>query len=80
MVDRLRQSAVPRAQSGGGTGAAIFNSLECARWLTTKVYPATLFRRAKPTVAYYSMALTETEARLALASYRLGEALNALLR
>ena len=53
---------------------------ESYRLATTKVYPVTLFRRAKLTVAYYSMALTEAEARLALAGYRLGEALNAILR
>ena len=47
---------------------------------TTKVYPVTLFRRAKPTPAYYSMVLRESEVRLALAGYRLGEGLNALLR
>ena len=47
---------------------------------TTKVYPVTLFRRAKPTDAYFATALTEAEARLALAGYRLGEALNAILR
>ena len=47
---------------------------------TTKVYPVTLFRRAKPTPVYYSMVLRESEARLALGGYRLGEGLNALLR
>ena len=47
---------------------------------TTKAYPVTLFRRAKPTDAYTNMALTEAEARLALAGYRLGAALNSLLR
>jgi hypothetical protein len=46
----------------------------------TKVYPVTLFRRTKPTDAYFAMALTEAEPRLALAGYRLGESLNALLR
>jgi len=47
---------------------------------TTKVYPVTLFRRAKPTDPYFALALTEAEARLALAGYRLGESLNATLR
>ena len=47
---------------------------------TTKVYPVTLFRRAKPVPTYYSMVLRESEARLALAGYRLGEGLNALLK
>jgi len=47
---------------------------------TTKVYPVTLFRRGKPTDAYFALALTEAEARLALAGYCLGEAFNALLR
>ncbi len=46
----------------------------------TTVYPATLFRRVKPAAAYYSTVLREAEPRLALAGYRLGEALNALLR
>lgn len=44
------------------------------------MYPATLFRQVKPTPAYYSAVLKEAEPRLALAGYRLGEALNALLR
>jgi hypothetical protein len=47
---------------------------------TTRVYPVTLFRRTKPAPAYYSAVLKESEPRLALAGYRLGEALNALLR
>ena len=47
---------------------------------TTKAYPATLFRRAKPTPAYYSTAWREAEPRLALAGDRLGEGLNSLLR
>ena len=46
---------------------------ESYKLATTKVYPVTLFRRAKPTDAYFAMALTEAEARL-------GEALNAILR
>ena len=46
----------------------------------TKVYPPTLFRRVKPTPADYRTALKEAEPRLALAGYRLGEALNALPR
>ena len=53
---------------------------ESYKLATTKVYPVTLFRRAKPTDAYFAMALTEAEARLALAGYRLGESLNAVLR
>jgi len=40
---------------------------------TTKVCPVTLFRRSKPTYAYFALPHTEAEARL-------GEALNALLR
>ena len=46
----------------------------------TKVYPATLFRRTKPTDVYYNTVLQEAEPRLGLAGYRLGEALNALLK
>jgi len=46
----------------------------------TKVYPPTLFRRTKPTDVYYHTVLKEAEPRLALAGYRLGEGLNALLR
>ncbi|MEQ1841244.1 MAG: S1/P1 nuclease, partial [Verrucomicrobiales bacterium] len=53
---------------------------ESYKLATTKAYPVTLFRRAKPTEAYTNTALTEAEARLALAGYRLGAALNALLR
>jgi hypothetical protein len=53
---------------------------ESYKLVTTKVYPPTLFRRVKPTAAYYSTALKEAEARMALAGYRLGEALNALLK
>jgi len=53
---------------------------ESYKLATTKVYTVTLFRRAKPTDAYFAMALTEAEARLALAGYRVGEALNSLLR
>ena len=53
---------------------------ETYKLATTKVYPATLFRPVKPAPAYYSMVLRESEARLALAGYRLGEGLNALLK
>ncbi len=53
---------------------------ESYKLATTKVYPPTLFRRVKPTAAYYSTALKEAEPRLALAGYRLGEGLNALLK
>ncbi len=45
-----------------------------------KVYPVTLFRRTRPTPEYLNAALAEAEPRIALAGYRLGEALNALLR
>ncbi len=39
---------------------------ESSKLATTKVYPATLFRQVKPTLAYYSNVLHESEARLAL--------------
>ena len=72
----------------GGHGKPLFLSLgkydgwahESYKLATTKVYPVTLFRRSKPTDAYTTMALAEAEPRLALAGYRLGESLNALLR
>jgi hypothetical protein len=53
---------------------------ESLKLAETKAYPPTLFRRVKPTPAYYSSVLAEAEPRLALAGYCLGEALNALLR
>ena len=53
---------------------------ESDKLATTKVYPVTLFRRVKPTAAYDSAVLHEAEPRLALAGYRLGEALNVLLK
>ena len=53
---------------------------ESYKLATTKVYPPTLFRRVKPKPVYYSTVLKESEARLALAGYRLGEGLNALLK
>jgi hypothetical protein len=63
-----------------GTGGAPFPPRENYQLATTKVYPVTLFRRFKPTDAYFALALTEAEPRLALTGHRLGEALNALLQ
>jgi len=66
--------------TAGPLGTRFPTPRESYKLATTKVYPVTLFRRAKPTDAYLAMALTEAEARLTLSGYRLGEALNAILR
>ena len=80
MGSRRPSSSGTASRSSSGWGNYEGWARESYKVATTRVYPATLFRRVKPAPAYYSTVLRESEARLARAGYRLGEGLNALLK